>query len=159
VVPVARRVPELSARTVRVIPTRGIVEGLAALIAYDPKADLDTNEGAMARAAAEVVWGEVTQAVRDATSTPAGPVSAGDWLGLSADEIVVSGADPAEAACALLDRLVEDHHELVTVIEGDGIGPSHTERVAAWLKVHRPGAAVEVQSWGQPLSAYLFSIE
>jgi DAK2 domain fusion protein YloV len=159
VVPVARQVPELSTRTVRVLPTRGVVEGLAALVAYDPKADLEANERAMGRAAAEVVWGEVTRAVRDAAATPVGPVGRGDYLGLAADDIVVCAPDAAAAACALLDRLVEDHHELVTVIEGEGADGADTERVRAWLEANRPGAAVEVQSWGQPRSAYLFSIE
>ncbi|MGH9185302.1 MAG: DAK2 domain-containing protein, partial [Acidimicrobiales bacterium] len=82
IVPVAEQVHELTAKTVRVVPTKGITEGFAALMAYDPQAPADDNAAEMGAAARAVVAGEVTRAVRDAT-TDIGPISAGDWLGLS----------------------------------------------------------------------------
>ncbi len=63
------------------------------------------------------------------------------------------------AACDLLDALVTDEHELVTVIEGDGSGAAATRTITEWLAEHRPGADVEVHHGGQPLYPYLFSIE
>ena len=64
------------------VPTRGVSEGFAALLAYDPEAGVEANAEAMTEAAGNVVAGEVTQAVRD-SATDAGPIAAGDWLGIS----------------------------------------------------------------------------
>ncbi|HUQ64062.1 MAG TPA: DAK2 domain-containing protein [Acidimicrobiales bacterium] len=158
IVAVAEQVPPLAAVAVAVVPAKGIIEGVAAMLHYDAKADLDANVRSMTAGASDVVSGEVTRAVRDA-STSAGPVAEGDWLGLRADDLVVVGADLAGAACNLLDRLVGDEHELVTVVEGRGATSDDTEQVQRWLAENRPAVTVEVHDWGHPLSAYLFSIE
>ena len=73
VVPVAEQAAAHSQKKVRVVPTPGIPEGFAALLAYDPEADVDTNADNMAAAALRVVAGEVAQASRPAV-TDAGPV-------------------------------------------------------------------------------------
>ncbi|MDE3085781.1 MAG: DAK2 domain-containing protein, partial [Acidobacteriota bacterium] len=84
--PVGLQVAELASKPVRVVPTSGIVEGFAALLEYDPEAGAEDNCEQMAASARRVVAGEVTRAVRDAAG-PAGPIQAGDWLGLSRDGI------------------------------------------------------------------------
>jgi DAK2 domain fusion protein YloV len=156
--PVAMQVCELSSKTVRVVPTSGIVEGFAALLEYDPEAGAADNAVAMAASARRVVAGEVTQAVRAATG-PMGPIEAGDWLGLSRDGVEVVGETLGEATCGLLGKLLRDDHELVTLIEGDGSGPADTRHVTEWLREHRADIAVEVHHGGQPLYPYLISIE
>ncbi len=154
IVPVAEQAAKLASRPVRVVPTRGLVEGLAALLVYDADADGATNAEAMADAAGQVVSGQVTHAVRDS-----GEIAEGDWLGLASDKIVVVRKELAACAVALLDTLVGDRHELVMVIEGETATAEATGRVREWLESDRPKVAVDVQCWRQPLSAYLFSIE
>ena len=156
--PVANRVDELSAKRVWVVPTETIAEGFAALLAYDPEAGGEANAIAMEATARKVVPGEVTRAVRD-SDTPAGPVRTGDWLGLSRDGIEVVGDTLSAASCALLDLLVTDAHDLVTIIEGEGSGAADTRRITEWLKEARPAVETEVHHGGQPLYPYLFSIE
>ncbi len=156
--PVAMQVCEVATKTVRVVPTSGIVEGFAALLEYDPEAGAPENAAAMAESARRVVAGEVTRAVRDAPG-PAGPIHAGDWMGLSRDGVEVVGESVAEATCGLLGKLLHDDHELVTLIEGEGSGAGETRRVTEWLAEHRPDVAVEVHHGGQPLYPYLISIE
>ncbi len=156
--PVAMQVCELATKTVRVVPTSGIVEGFAALLEYDPEAGAEDNAVSMAESARRVVAGEVTKAVRDAAG-PAGPIHAGDWMGLSREGVEVVGESIAEATCGLLGKLLRDDHELVTLIEGDGAGAGETRRVTEWLAEHRPDVAVEVHHGGQPLYPYLISIE
>ncbi|MGH9107546.1 MAG: DAK2 domain-containing protein [Acidimicrobiales bacterium] len=163
VVPVALQAAAHAAKKVRVVPTAGIAEGFAALLAYDPEADVDTNADNMAAAAARVVAGEVARASRDAPSG-AGPVKAGDWLGLDRQGIKVvrpAAATAADAAIALLDGLVSegDDHEVVTVIEGEGARAADTRRIVEWLSENRPGVSAEVHHGGQPLYPYLFSVE
>jgi dihydroxyacetone kinase-like predicted kinase len=158
IVPVAEQVVELTDKAVRVVPTTGIAEGFAALLAYDPEATVDENARSMAEAAERVVAGEVTRAVRSSAS-PVGPIAEGDWLGLSRRAVEVVAASLAEAACALLDRLVCEDHEIVTVIEGEGATPADTRRITEWLAENRGRVSAEVHHGGQPLYPYLFSIE
>jgi DAK2 domain fusion protein YloV len=146
-------------KTVRMVPTSGIVEGFAALLDYDPEAGADDNARSMAASASRIVAGEVTRAVRDANTMAAGPIRAGQWMGISRDGVEVVGDDLVEVLCDLLGKLLVDGHELVTLIEGDSAGPGETRRVTEWLTDHRPDIAVEVHHGGQPLYPYLVSIE
>ncbi|MGD0313303.1 MAG: DAK2 domain-containing protein [Acidimicrobiales bacterium] len=156
--PVAERVDDLTAKSVWVVPTDTIAEGFAALLAYDPEADAAVNAQTMEASARNVVAGEVTRAVRDSDSR-VGPITTGDWLGLSRQGIEVVDDTLAGAACALLDALVADEHDLVTIIEGEGSGAADTRRITEWLRDHRPDVETEVHHGGQPLYPYLFSIE
>ncbi len=158
VVAVAEQVAAVASKPVRVVPTVSVTAAFAALLAYDADADAETNARLMADAAGQVSTAEVTQAVRDA-STAAGPVRSGDWLGVTPEGIVAVASTPVEVACALLEKLVADHHELVTVVEGQDPPPEGTSRITEWLDVNRPGVSVEVHDGGQPLAVWLLSIE
>jgi dihydroxyacetone kinase-like predicted kinase len=158
IVPVAEQAAAIADKKVRVVPTRGIAEGFAALLEYDPQANCEDNAANMAASAERVVAGEITRAVRDSTSD-AGPIKQGDFLGLSRSGIEVVASTLTEAACDLLAKLVDDSHEIVTIIEGDGATKADTRRVTDWLAEHRPGVNPEIHHGGQPLYPYLFSIE
>jgi DAK2 domain fusion protein YloV len=158
IIPVAEQVDAMTAKTVRVVPTRGVAEGFSALLEYDPESSVEDNATAMLDAAQRVVAGEVTRAVRD-SSCDLGPIAEGDWLGIARDGILAIDADLGDVAVALLDRLVTDAHEMVTVIEGDGASVASTRHIEVWVHEHRPGCEVEVHHGGQPLYPYLFGIE
>jgi DAK2 domain fusion protein YloV len=158
IVPVANQVAAVSTIPVHVVPTSSIVEGFAALLAYDPDAPGAANGSAMASSAEHVIAAEVTQAVRD-TTTDVGVVREGDWVGLTSKGVQSIAESVAVAACALLEHVVTDDHDLVTVIEGEGATPANTRRITQWLAEMRPGVAVEVHHGGQPLYPYLFGIE
>jgi DAK2 domain fusion protein YloV len=158
IIPVAEQVDGLTTKVVKVVPTTGIAEGFAALMEYDPQGDAASNAERMAECAARVASGEVTRAVRDA-STPAGPVKAGDFIGLSRRGIEAVAPTLGDAATGLLARMVTDEHEIVTVIEGEGSSAAHTRRITEWLAEHHPDVAAEVHHGGQPLYPYLLSVE
>jgi len=158
IIPVAERAAASADKVVRVVPTRGIAEGFAALLEYDPEADADANVVSMVASASRVVSGEVTRAVRTSRSD-AGMICEGDYLGLSRAGIEVVAPTLVDAASDLLAKLVTDEHEIVTLIEGDGATKADTRRLTDWLEEHRPGVAREVHHGGQPLYPYLFSIE
>jgi hypothetical protein len=156
--PVAEQVDGLTEKRVRVVPTGSIVEGFAALLAYDPAATVDDNVRAMTASAERVLPAEVTRAVRD-TDSEVGPVREGDWIGLSRDGLVSVADSLAVATIALLSRLLTDDHELVTMIEGEGAHAGDTRRITEWLHEERPDVATEVHHGGQPLYPYLLGIE
>ncbi len=158
IIPVAEQVDAHTTRTVKVVPTRGIAEGFAALMGYDPEAQADENAKEMASLSANVLAGEVTQAVRDSTSD-AGPIAEGDYLGIARDGIKAVEPSIAAAATRLLELLVTDDHEIVTVIEGEGATAADTRAITEWLDQNRPGVSPEVHHGGQPLYPYLFGVE
>jgi dihydroxyacetone kinase-like predicted kinase len=158
IIAVAEQVDAHTSRTVKVVPTRGIAEAFAALMGYDPEAPVDDNASEMAALSSAVVAGEVTRAVRDSTCD-AGPITEGDYLGIAREGIKTVESTIAGAATGLLDLLVTDDHEIVTVIEGEGATAADTRAITEWLGEHRPGASAEVHHGGQPLYPYLFGVE
>jgi DAK2 domain fusion protein YloV len=159
IIPVAKQVDGLTKKDVRVVPTCSMPEALAALVAYDPEASAEHNGGAMAKAAAAVVTGEVTTAVRD-TKTDAGAVKAGDSIGLvRGDGVVAIAPDVFECSTALLKHIVSADRELLTIITGVDAKPATTEKIVEWVGAHFPSIGCEVHRGGQPLYPYLFGVE
>jgi dihydroxyacetone kinase-like predicted kinase len=158
IVPVAEQVDDLTNKRVRVVKTSSVAEGFAALLEYDPEAGVDNNVGVMSTATERVVAGEVTRAVR-ASDSPAGPIAEGDWMGISKNGIEVVQPTLAEATTALLEKLLTDENEIVTLIEGEGSSPADTRQVTEWLSEHRPDIDVEIHHGDQPLYPYLLSID
>ena len=159
IIAVAEQVGALTSKQVKVIGTRGITEGLAAAMQYDPQGELALNAVSMLAGATSIVSGEVTVAVRDSTSE-AGPIFEGDHLGLTrVDGIVVVQRELVDACTGLLGAIVGDGHEIVTIIEGEGATAGTTRGITEWLADHRPGVLAEVHHGGQPLYPYLFGVE
>jgi len=158
IIPVAEQVDGQVDKHVVVVGTRGIAEGFASLMAYDPGSDAGVNQAAMSDASQSVVAGEVTSAVREA-DTEAGPVKPGQWLGLDRGGVRVVGSSIVEASVGLLDLLVSDEHELVTVIAGEQADDASNAAVELWLAEHRPGVETEVHLGGQPMYPYYFGVE
>jgi hypothetical protein len=156
--PVAEQVDALSDKTVRVVATGSILEGFAALLAYDPAAGAAVNASSMGESAARVVPGEITRAVRN-TTTDAGEVHEGDWIGVSRDGVISIADSAVMATRLLLSRLLETQHELITLIEGEGSKAGDTRQISQWLSEEYPDVAIEVHHGGQPLYPYLLGIE
>ena len=158
IIPVAEQVDGETERAVGVVPTRSVVEGISSLLAFSPGATAAQNSEAMAAAAASVTHGEVTQAVRDASSS-AGPITEGDWLGIGPDGIAAVESDVAAAATGLLSTIIDDDHELLTVLTGTEAEAATTEAIVGHVAEHHPDVEVEVSDGGQPLYPYYFGLE
>lgn len=158
IIPVAEQVDGEVDKSVVVVGTRGIAEGFASLLAYDPGADATLNQQAMTAASESVVAGEVTCAVRD-SDTDAGKVAPGDWIGLDRGGVRAIGDSMQTAAVALLDVLVTDEHELVTLIAGEDATEESNLAIQSWLAEHRPEVEVELHAGGQPLYPYYVGVE
>jgi dihydroxyacetone kinase-like predicted kinase len=109
-------------------------------------------------AADDVRAGELTQAVR-ASVTPAGPVAEGDWIGLADGDLIFVAETPLPALIGLLEALVGEDAELVTLICGRQAEAESTNGVRTWLKSRWPNVQIEIVDGGQPLYAYLIAVE
>ena len=154
----AEQLHELTDKEVVVVPTVSIPAGLSAMVEFDPAAEATRNAEAMAALAGEVVDGEVTRAVRDAV-TPAGPVAEGDFMGLSGGDVRCTAGELTAVTCGLLELIVGDDHELVTLISGAEATEADTEAVAGWLADNRPHVELEAHPGGQPLYHYYLGVE
>ena len=158
IIPVAEQVDGETERTVGVVPTRSVVEGIASLLAFSPDATAAQNSESMAAAAASVIHGEVTQAVRDASSS-AGPITTGDWLGIGPAGIAAVESEVTAAATALLSSIIADDHELLTVLTGTDADAATTDAIVDHVAEQHPDVEVEVTEGGQPLYPYYFGLE
>ena len=158
IVAVAEQVHQLSTKPVFVVATPGIQEGFAALLKYDPGAGAQENATAMGAAASRVRAGEVTQAVR-ASDSEAGPIESGSFIGLSRKAIESVAPSLCEATCGLLQKMLRDSDEIVTLIEGAGANAADTRRISEWLRENWPGISLKLHHGGQPLYPYLVSVE
>jgi dihydroxyacetone kinase-like predicted kinase len=108
--------------------------------------------------AESVVTGEITQAVRE-SETDVGKVHQGDWIGLDRSGVRAIEKSLNKAALALLQAIVKEDHEILTIIEGQDCPATVTKELVAWLSETKPSIEVEVHNGGQPLYPYYFGIE
>jgi DAK2 domain fusion protein YloV len=143
---------------VAVVPTRSIVQGLAALAVCDQTRPFADDVAAMAEAAGSTRWAEVTTAVRE-SMTMAGVCRPGDVLGLIEGDVVVIGATVEDVARQLLDRMLAGGGELVTVIGGEGASDGLTERLTSYVEKMHPAAEAVAYDGGQPHYPVLLGVE
>jgi dihydroxyacetone kinase-like predicted kinase len=140
------------------VPTTAVLEGLAAMMSFDPDAQVDVNVVAMGEAVARMRSGEVTQAVKDSV-VEIGRVTKGQWIALDDTGVCAATKTASDAAIALVDRLVDEDSELVTLLVGTEARGAETARLEEHLKLAHPQVEVEVHDGGQPLYPYLIGVE
>ncbi len=154
----ANQVPHLSSKTVRVVPSRSVPQGLAALASYNVDDDLDKNVTNMTRALNNVRTVELTCAVRDAIINGV-DVEVGQVIGLLDDVLVASGDNAETVACKTLREAGLEDAELVTIFTGHGVEAAGAEGLRQSIEANYPHIAVEVYEGGQPHYQYVIAIE
>ncbi len=158
---VAEAAAEEARRTglrISVIPTRSIVQSLAAVAVHDPAARFDDDVVAMSRASGATHYGAITVASREAF-TSAGPCHPGDVLGLADGDIVEVGDSEFPVALAILGRMLSTGGELITVVTGEGAQPDWVAALEEWVALHHPGTEVVVIDGGQALWPLILGVE
>ncbi len=159
IVPVAEQLDSLTTKTVLVVPTRSVPQGIAAMFGYDLVSDdIGGMLEDMAAAASSIVDGEITQAVRDAM-VDYGFVRKGDWMGIADGAILVADPDQEATLRGLVAAILPLGAELLTVYTGRGAPAATTKALVAWMGELYPFLSVKVVEGGQPLYPYLVSIE
>lgn len=159
-IPVAEHVDALTTKSVSVIPTRSVLQGLAAMAAYRPEAAGDVNSlvDDMAAAAGAIEFGEVIHASREAR-VDGWRVSKGDWLGTADGAVVIVDGDRFNTLRGLVAAILPSHPQSVTVYMGEGASSSDVKGLEAWLSETHPGVEVTGAEGGQSRSPYLVAVE
>jgi uncharacterized protein len=152
----AEQAAKLSEKTVEVVPTDSIQRGLAAMVVYDGLVGAAENAEAMREALSGVVAGEVTIASRDA-EVDGVDVRKGEFLGLAEGTVVASVPGLDEAALAVIERLLAEPRELMTLLTGEDAPP--LDRLLDAIADRYPELEVEVRPGGQPHYLLLISAE
>jgi hypothetical protein len=154
----AEQARRLVGRRVDVIATTGIQAGIAAMLSFNPARDLAANRERMERSANRIRSAEVTYAVRD-TVVQGAAVKQGSLIGLWQGEIAAVGTSLEQVVLLLVDQMLGDRDELVTLFVGEGVTQEEAGAIAAAIRASHPGIAVEVRPGGQPVYYFLISVE
>ncbi|GGE41859.1 hypothetical protein GCM10011391_20770 [Pullulanibacillus camelliae] len=158
IVMAAKQAAEVSERPIEVIETKSIPQGLAALLAFNEEATLADNAANMVKAACQVKSGQVTYAVRD-TSVKGMTINKNDFIGLNSGEIVASNTERMAATLHLLENMIGEDDEIVTVIYGENVTIGEAEALAEHVQEQFADIEVEIHEGGQPLYDYLIAVE
>ncbi|MFD2116903.1 DAK2 domain-containing protein [Paenibacillus yanchengensis] len=154
----AEQAASLSERNVTVIPTRTVMQGLAAVLAFKEEELIESNQQWMISAAAHIKSGQVTTAIRD-TIIDELTIKSGDYIGISEKDIVAADANLLVACQQLLAILMEDDGDLLTILIGKDADSQITAQLVDWLSEQYEELEIDVQQGGQPLYPYLFGLE
>jgi hypothetical protein len=154
----AQEASRSSARSVVVVPTSTIPQGIAAILALNYDADLESNRQAMTQAAARVITAEITTAVRD-SHLDGVDVHRGQIIGLVDDRLVTAGAQVNDVVMATLQRMNVAAAELLTFYYGNGIVESQARDLVQHVRAVYANAETEIVEGGQPHYMYVISAE
>ncbi|HDJ4433790.1 TPA: fatty acid kinase catalytic subunit FakA [Staphylococcus aureus] len=141
-----------------VIPTKSIPQGISALFQYDVDATLEENKAQMADLVNNVKSGSLTYAVRD-TKIDGVEIKKDAFMGLIEDKIVSSQSDQLTTVTELLNEMLAEDSEILTVIIGQDAEQAVTDNMINWIEEQYPDVEVEVHEGGQPIYQYFFSVE
>ncbi|MBE7549631.1 MAG: DAK2 domain-containing protein [Anaerolineales bacterium] len=158
VVLAAQQAQKLADKNVRVVPTKTIPQGIAALLSLNYQADLEANAERMLSAARQVQTVEITRAVRD-TSLSGFHIKLGDVMGLLNDELVSVGQDDDEVTLDVLAKVEAGTHEIITIYFGQECLAARAGTLAEKIRALYPELEVEVHDGGQPYYHYIISLE
>ena len=155
---VAKQASEIvTERHVIVLPTESVPQGIAAMIAFNPDAEVDVNTKEMKFAYELVTSMSVTYAVRD-TEIDRFTIKKGQFLGLVENKIACV-TDTSEACIKQLSRGMTGA-SFVTVFYGENISEEEAEKAAAIISAKVGGACeVAMLPGGQPIYDYVISVE
>ncbi len=154
----ARQAVELSNKQVKVVPTKTVPQGIAALLAFNEQRDLEANASNMEAAAKRVKTGEITTATRSVEFNGV-TVEQGQTIGLLNDELTVAGKSIEDAVWQLLEQMQIGELEIVTLYYGHDILKATAEILGEAIRSKYPHLEVEVVEGGQPHYSYIISAE
>ena len=145
-------------KNIIVIPTKTVPQGITAIINYVPDISVEENEAVMTEEVQRVATGQVTYAVRD-TMIDNQEIHQGDFMGIGDKGILAVGTDLQSVAFNMVQKMMSDEFELISIYYGDVITEEQAQRLADQVQAEYNGCDVELQYGGQPIYSYIISAE
>lgn len=154
----ANQAAEISDKDIRVIPTKTIPQGITCITMFNPEADVEENTEELKEAMEMVKTTSVTYAVRD-TEVDGKEIKEGNILGLVEGKIKEVGEDPYKVAGDLIDSLVDEDSELITIFYGKDCEEEKVDALIEKLEGKYEDLDVQCYKGEQPLYYFIMSVE
>lgn len=154
----ANQAKQLTEKDVSVIPTKTIPQGIQALLEFNEEYDRETNVENMTEAAKDVKTGLVTYATRD-TKVDGLEVKQNDFIGLNDETILVADKSKLNALKSLVEKLIDEDDELVTIFAGEDVNDEEMDEVEQFFEMSFPDVEVEVHEGNQPIYSFIVMVE
>ena len=141
-----------------VIPTKTVPQGITAIINFMPDADAKMNEETMLEEIQRVKSGQVTYAVRD-THIDDKEIHEGDIMGIGDKGILAVGKGIEETTKAMLEQLVDEESELISLYYGEEVKEEDAEQLIQEIEELYPDVDVDAHFGGQPIYYYVLAVE
>ena len=154
----AQQCQHLSDKTIIVIPSASVPQGIAAMLAVDTESETSDIEEAMNEAIKRVTTAQITYAARD-SDLDGFAIKAGEYLALKENALFGSDKDIAVLLSKLAETAKEQDAEFVTMFYGSDVSEEDAEKAQAVFSEICPDAEVSLLPGGQPVYYYIISIE
>jgi len=154
----AGQVHNLTDKTIKVLPTKTVPQGVAALLAFDFEADFEANAKAMEKARKSVRTIEITRAIRT-TKIADMRIRKNQAIGLLDSDLVAVANTAQDVLDKVLDQIELDEAEIVTIYFGQDVQKPDADKIGASIAENHPNLQIEVVRGGQPHYEYIISIE
>lgn len=154
----AQQAAEVSNSQVSIIPTKTIPQGIASLFVFNEDIDFEANENEMKNAIEHVKSGQVTYAVRDTVVNDVA-IQKDDYLSIFENNIVATSSDSVQALQKLLQHMVDEESELVTIIYGENVEQAKVEMIEEMLDEEFSQVEYEIHEGNQPVYSFIVAIE
>lgn len=154
----ATQAAEISDKDVRVIPTKSIPQGITCITMFNSEHEVDENEAALMEALELVKTGSVTYAVRD-TEMDGIEIKEGNMLGLIEGKINKVGDDYFTVAEGILESMVDEDSELITIFYGKDVDENKIEEFTEKLEEKYEDCDIQMYKGDQPLYYFIMAVE
>ncbi len=154
----AQQTVELTEKKVVVLETKTMPQGISAMLAFDPDAELEQNIEVMSAAAKNVLTGSITYAARD-SEFDGYSIKAGEYLALNEGKLAASGCELSDVAEKLVSDMGIEDKSFITIFHGEGVAATDAEVIENICKDKAHDAEVMLLDGGQPVYYYLISAE
>lgn len=154
----AKQAKELSDKDVLVVPTLTIPQGIQALIEFNEELDCEENYANMSEVISEVKTGLITYATRDTTIDRIS-IHKDDFIGLNDETIIVAEKTKMAAVQSLINQLIDEDDELITIFAGEDVTDSEIEELEQFIADTFEELDVEFHKGDQPIYSYIIMVE
>lgn len=145
-------------KSLLVIPTKTIPQGITAVINYVPEISVEENEEVMMQEIRNVKTGQVTYAVRD-TVIDDKEIKKDDYMGIGDQGILAVGTSILNVTMDMVTEMVDEDSELISIYYGSDVEEADAEALQKEIEKAYPSCDVELQYGGQPIYYYVISVE
>ena len=151
-------VPLCESKTVVIIPTKNIPQGISAMLSFDESMEMDENREAMLDAAANVRSGQVTYAARN-SDFDGKKIKEGEYLSLLESKLCANSRKLDDAVKKMVRELCKKECSFVNIIYGEDMTEEDAARIEKMVRKEAPEAEVTIINGGQPVYYFIISAE